>query len=171
MEMLKELMKYKPVLYIPIGASGTGKSSFLKKLREENPDIQSFSFDDLKMAWYDPTNYGRAWKLAQEDKKFDSKARDVFRQMIASGDDIYVDNTNLTTKRRSFYLQLAKKAGYKTVGIEMPVDVETIVARQKTRGDKNVKEEHVRDQFSRLQPPAKGEFDEVRVSNHNLEDK
>lgn len=173
MTLLKQLLETpsRPTLWIPIGASGTGKSTYLRQLREENPDILSFSFDDLKMEWYDPENYGRAWRLANEDKKFESKARDVFRQMLTTGKDVYVDNTNLTTKRRKFYLELAKKAGYRTVGVEMPVDVETIVARQKTRGDKNVKEDNVRDQFARLQPPAVGEFDEVRVSNHNLEDK
>lgn len=173
MTLLKQLLETptRPVLWMPIAASGTGKSSFLKKLRDENPDILSFSFDDLRHEWYDKENYSNAWKLSTEDKEFNNKAYAVFRNMIKTGKDIYVDNTNLTVKRRKFYIDIAKKAGYRTVGIEMPVDVETIVARQKTRGDKNVKEDAVRDQFARLQRPAEGEFDEVRVSNHNLEDK
>ena len=160
-----------PVLYVPIGASGSGKSTYLKKLRDVDPDILSFSFDDLRHEWYDKEDYGRAWRLSTEDKEFNNKAYAVFREMIKSGHDIYVDNTNLTVKRRSFYIRLAKQNGYKTVGIEMPVDVETIVARQKTRGDKNVKEDAVRDQYARLQPPADGEFDDVVVSRHNLDNK
>jgi predicted kinase len=162
----------KPTLWMPIAASGSGKSTYLKKLRETNPNILSFSFDDLRHEWYDKENYGRAFKLSIEDKGFNEKAYNVFRDMIKSGQDIFVDNTNLTAKRRKFYLDLARKHGYRTVGIEMPVpDVELLVARQKTRGDKNVKADAVRDQFSRLEPPQEGEFDEVVVSNHNLEDK
>jgi predicted kinase len=171
MEMLKELMQNKPILYIPIGASGSGKSTYLRKLREENPDILSFSWDDLRMEWYDPDNYGNAFRLSTEDKDFITKSQQVFRNMVKTGKDIYVDNTNLTAKRRKFYIDIAKRAGYRTVGIEMPVDVETIVARQKTRGDKNVKETAVRDQHAKLQPPRPGEFDENRVSYHNISDK
>lgn len=163
--------KDRPTLWIPIGASGTGKSTYLKTLRESNPAILSFSFDDLRHEWYDKENYGNAWKLSTEDKEFNNKAYKVFRDMVKTGQDIYVDNTNLTHKRRAFYINEAKRRGYRTVGIEMPVDVETIVARQKTRGDKNVKESAVRDQFARLERPRENEFDDVVVSNHNLEDK
>lgn len=162
-----------PTIWIPIGASGSGKSTFLKKLRTENPDrqIDSFSFDDLRHQWYDQENYARAFRLSTEDKEFNNKAYAVFRQMIKSGNDIYVDNTNLTVKRRKFYIDIARRAGYRVVGIEMPVDLETIIARQQTRGDKNVKADAVRDQYDRLERPAAGEFDRVIVSNHNLENK
>jgi gluconate kinase len=43
----------------------------------------------------------------------------------------------------------------------------TLIARQKTRGDKNVPEEAVRQQFRALQPPATGEFDEVVTIHGN----
>lgn len=171
MKILKELMKNKPTLWMPIAASGTGKSTYLRKLREENPDILSFSWDDLRHEWYDQHSYSNAFKLASQDKDFEKKARAVFEKMITTGKDIYVDNTNLTVKRRAYYINLAKRHGYRTVGIEMPVDLDTIIARQKTRGDKNVKADVVRGQFERLQRPAEGEFDEVRVSNHNVEHK
>lgn len=175
MKLLRDLIeqetKRNPILYVPIAASGSGKSTYLRQLREDNPNILSFSFDDLRHEWYDKEDYGRAFQLSTEDKEFNNKAYKVFRDMVKTGKDIYVDNTNLTAKRRAFYIQEAKRRGYRTVGIEMPVDVETIVARQKTRGDKNVKESAVRDQFARLERPKDGEFDEVIVSNHNLEDK
>lgn len=161
-----------PTLWMPIAASGSGKSTYLRKLRETNPNVLSFSFDDLRHEWYDKKNYGRAFKLSTEDKDFNKKAYDVFREMIKTRQDIFVDNTNLTAKRRKFYLDLARQHGYRTVAIEMPVpDVELLVARQKTRGDKNVKADAVRDQFARLEKPQPNEFDEIIVSNHNLEDK
>jgi predicted kinase len=161
--------KTKSTIYLAIGASGTGKSTYLKKLREDNPDIKSFSFDDLRHEWYDKDDYGNAFKLSTADKDFNKKAHAEFKRMIKKGGDIFVDNTNLTKERRKFYLDLAKQHNYYTVGINMPVDVETIVARQKTRGDKNVKESAVRDQFARLEPGEASEFDELRTSNHNLE--
>lgn len=170
MELLKELMGDKqPTIYIAIGASGSGKSTYLKKLRESNPDIKSFSFDDLRQEWYDKDNYGNAYTLSAQDGDFSKKCHAVFRDMIKHGGDIFVDNTNLTKHRRKFYLDLAKQYNYRTVGINMPVDVETIVARQHTRGDKNVKESAVRDQYARLEPAEASEFDEIITSNHNLE--
>ena len=169
--LLKDLIeaetKKKPILYVPIGASGTGKSTYLRKLRETNPNIVSFSWDDLRHQWYDKDNCANAFRLSTQDKDFEKKARAEFQRLIDSGVDVYVDNTNLTMKRRSYYIGQAKARGYRTVGIEMPVDVETIVARQQTRGDKNVKADVVRDQFAKLERPGPKEFDEVQVSYHN----
>jgi predicted kinase len=161
--------KTKHTLYIAIGASGTGKSTLLKNLRVDNPDIESFSFDDLRHEWYDKNDYGNAFKLSTADKEFNKKAHAEFKKMIKAGGDIFVDNTNLTKERRKFYLDLAKKYNYHTIGFNMPIDVETIVARQKTRGDKNVKESAVRDQFARLQPGTADEFDELQVINPTKE--
>lgn len=157
---LFEVMNIK-TLYMPIAPSGAGKSTYLRKLRAQNPNIQTFSLDDLRHEWYDPKDYARAWKLSTEDKEFANKANQRFVEMVRSDIDIYVDNTNLTPKRRKFYLQLAKKHGYKTVGIVFDVPIETLIARQSTRGDKHVPEEAVRRQAAAFTRPYPGEFDEI----------
>lgn len=150
-----------PTLIMPIGPSGAGKSTLFRRLKSENPSLRSFSLDDLRHEWYDPTDYAKAWKASTEDRQFEQKANQRFIEMIKQKQDIYIDNTNLSPKRRRFYLDLARKNGYKTVGYILDVDVDTLVARQSTRTDKSVPAEAVRRQHQSMVPPQANEFDEV----------
>lgn len=160
---LKEKRMIQPTIYFPIGVSGAGKSTYLKKLQTKIPDLQVFSLDTLRHEFYDPVDYAKAFSASTKDKEFSSRANQRFIDMIATGKSIYIDNTNLTAKRRRFYLDVARKNGYKTHAILMPVDIETLVKRQLTRGDKNVPEDAVRRQFASLQSPQEGEFDSVET--------
>lgn len=150
-----------PTLFIPIGPSGSGKSTLYQKLKAQNPDMQVFSLDLLRHEWYDAKDYAAAWKASTEDKEFANKANQRFMEMVSTKKDVFVDNTNLTLKRRRFYLDQARRQGYKTVAYLLPTDLDTLVARQGTRKDKNVPADAVRQQFTSLQPPTSGEFDEV----------
>lgn len=157
---LHELMK-KSVMYIAIGPSGSGKSTLFRKLQDKDPSLRAFSLDMLRHEWYDPTNYAAAWKASTEDKDFANKANERFMEMVEEGDNLFIDNTNLTPKRRRFYIEQARKRGYHVVGIVFNVDLDTLIARQKTRGDKNVPEQAIRQQLRSMVGPVIGEFDEV----------
>lgn len=151
-----------PVLYVPMGPSGIGKSTMLRKLQQKNPDLQVFSLDVLRHKFYDPDDYAKAWQMSTEDREFKNKANAEFMNALSQGQDLYVDNTNLTPKSRRWYIDQARQRGYKIVGITFPnVDLDTLIARQQTRGDKNVPAAAVRQQFMSLKAPEKGEFDDV----------
>lgn len=152
------------LLIIPIGPSGSGKSTLFKKLKEENPSLESFSFDTLRHEWYDPTDYNKAWQAASKDPSFSGRAQNVFREMIKAGKSVFVDNTNLSPKSRRFFIETAKKAGYRTVAYVFNVDVDTLLQRQKTRPDKTVPEHAVRQHVAAMKAPEAGEFDEI----HNI---
>lgn len=154
-------VEQQPTIWVPIGASGSGKSTISRALRQQNPNLLIFSFDDLRHEWYDQENYANAFKQSTEDPQFSAKANQRFLDLISTGKDIFVDNTNLTPKRRRFYLQEARRRGYRAVAIVFDVDLPTIIARQKTRGDKEVPELAVTRQFDSLVPPQMGEFDEI----------
>ncbi len=133
-----------------------------RKLLTKHPDLQVFSLDALRHAWYDPNDYAKAWQASQDDKEFANKARQEYVKALQSGRDLYVDNTNLTPKTRRWYLEQAKANGYKTVALTFPnVDLDTLIRRQETRGDKNVPAGAVRQQFFSLKGPEEDEFDEV----------
>lgn len=150
-----------PVLYMAVGPSGSGKSTVFKKLQSKNLNIAHYSWDALRHAWYDEEDYARAFELACADRTFQSNAMKVFEGLLETKRDIYVDNTNLTRKRRKQFLKKAVALGYKTVAITFDVDLKTAISRQSTRGDKYVSEGVVEKQFASLQPPTIGEFDKV----------
>lgn len=148
-----------PILYMPIGVSGCGKSTLFTQLQQQDPTIQYFSWDDLRLKWYN-CDYSIAWQMSCEDKQFKQKTINYFRELVKTGDSIYVDNTNLTRKRRRQFLDVVRPLGYKTISIYFDVDITTVISRQSTRLDKYIPESAVMQQFQSLQPPIYGEFDE-----------
>lgn len=150
-------------LYMPIGPSGSGKSTKFNQLKQVDPALRHYSYDQLRLDWYggEAQDYAVAWKAASADPEFNRKAKDVFVSMVLNGDDIYVDNTNLTPKSRRFFITTAKQHGYTTIALVFNVGTDELIARQKTRTDKTVPDAAVQQQASVLKGPADGEFDTV----------
>lgn len=151
------------VLILPIGPSGCGKSTLWKKLSKEH-ELQYYSWDALRLEWYDP-DYSKAYKMSADDPHFNARYMKVFNQMILSGKSIYVDNTNLSRKRRRPWVTAARKHGYSVIGYVFPVALETVIKRQKSRGDKDVPADAVHQHYMSLQCPLYGEFDRIEVIN------
>lgn len=145
-----------------LGPSGSGKSTQFKKLKEKNPNLEHYSWDALRLAWYAPDDYSKAWELASQDKLFYDKAWLEFRRLIVDRKDIYVDNVNSTEKSRSKFMYEGKRNGYKCIAYTFDVDLKTLLERQKSRADKVVPVEAVKEQYQRYEPPRYNEFDEVR---------
>jgi len=171
----------KPVLYMPIGASGTGKSTFIDGMQTRAAEVEEviniFSWDQLRMEWYydyspDSLSPKEAYKLAFErqceDKEFMNKANKAFMEMLKNQNSVVVDNTNLSKKRRRFFIDQARRQGYFVMGVLLPIALQTVLDRQKTRRDKNVPLEAVKQHYMSMQLPEFGEMDDVWVIDHNL---
>lgn len=157
-----------PVMYIPIAPSGAGKSTYLAKLRETIPDINVFSLDALRHEWYDANDYTKAYEGSVADKSFEAKANARFHAQVKERRSMYIDNTNLSARRRKMYLEAARKNGYKTVAVLMPISLDVLLKRRTSRPDKTIPESAVRQHYNSLQAPLIGEFHEIVVSEHNL---
>lgn len=161
-----------PFAILPIAPSGAGKSTYLKKIRDEGRHVDVFSLDLLRHEFYDADDYARAYQFSIQDKSFEARANARFHQMVKeaseNGHDLYIDNTNLSAKRRKWYLDIVRKHGFQTRAVLMPAPLNTLLERQKTRGDKTVPDNAVRQQYKSLQTPMLGEFDEIVVSDHNM---
>lgn len=157
---------HKPVLYMLIGPSGSGKSTAIKSL--DCSDSQVFSLDRLRREFYDATNYENAYAMSVKDKGFEAKANARFQTMVRSHDNLVVDNTNLSRRRRRWYIDQARRGGYSVAAIVMPASVDLLVQRQSTRLDKSVPAAAVQQQYASLQLPMIGEFDKILVLDHNL---
>lgn len=148
-------------LLMPIGASGAGKSTLAKKIVPQY-DATVFSRDQLYLEWYD-SDYTEAVKKVFADPKFDSRMHAEFYKLVKTGVNIYLDNTNLSRKRRRPFIDFARKNGYAIRGYLMPITLQTLLDRQASRGDKNVPESAVRQQYNALQVPLYGEFDRIET--------
>lgn len=169
-KLMKELHGYNgnkaPVVYFPIAASGSGKSSFRSTL---DSGTVIHCWDDLRLEWYDPSDYTNAFKLSCDDKEYGNKTTKQFHADIATGKDVYVDNTNTSAKRRRGYINYARDKGYKVVAVLFPVSLEEVIARQHSRTDKAVPADAVTRQYMNIQLPSYGEFDHIIVKDSNIE--
>jgi predicted kinase len=96
------------VLILPVGASGSGKSTFSKFIETLHPDCEICSAD---LFWgdgydFDPSKLGQAHAWCKDQ---------VELNMLKRTACIIVDNTNTTGKERKPYIELAEKHGYVVV--------------------------------------------------------
>lgn len=160
-------------LYMLISASGSGKSTWIKnRFIDHEVQLAVFSWDDLRLKWYldkderksgDRENYRLAWERQIKDKEFTQKANTEFVNLVKSGVDIAVDNTNTSSKRRRFFVEEAKRHGYFTVAVLFPISLKVLESRQKLRLDKHVPLDAVHRHYFSLQLPQLGEMDEIEI--------
>lgn len=159
-----------PALIMPIAPSGAGKSTFVrekaKMINNYRPFVH-YSWDNLRHEWYGD-DYALAYLRSTEDKDFRKKVNAEFTTIIKAKDDVLVDNINSSKKSRRSFLAEAKRHGYYTIAVLLPVDLDTIIDRQTTRDDKSVPASAVRRQYMSMQYPSSGEFDKIRVMDSNL---
>jgi predicted kinase len=169
-------------LYMPIAASGSGKSTFINDLAQhaENrgEEFDVFSWDALRLEWYIDSGerlisiqdtYRLAFERQCEDKDFMNKANKRFIEMVKTGNTLVVDNTNLSKKRRRFFIDQARRHGYRVRAILLPISLDEVVARQTTRTDKNVPIEAVKQHYNAIQLPEYGEVDDVWSIGDNMQ--
>ncbi len=157
----------KPVMYVPIGASGTGKSTYLNTLREVGEDLNVFSLDLMRHELYGD-DYAYAFQQSTKDKHFRSQCNERYRELLRENKSLYLDNTSTSKKNRRFYITEARNRGYHIVGVLLPVGLRTVLDRQLSREDKTVPEDAVRRQYNGMQLPQFGEFDNVLVEDSNF---
>ena len=158
--------KLAPRMFMLIGASGSGKSTFYDTV---GGDMEHFSLDRFRLEWYAPDDYKEAFTQACADKDFMNNANAEYTAMLDAGSDIVIDNVNTSKKRRAHYIRQANHRGYHTVGVIFPISLQEVVSRQHSREDKNVPEEAVRRQYNTMALPSYGEFDEIYVVDSNLQ--
>lgn len=164
-----------PKIIMPIAPSGAGKSTLAPLYTRTNGPARSgecvyFSWDALRLEWYgDGSDYTKAYRESQKDSKFNNKAHKVFMDYLKAGRDIFVDNTNLSLKRRRGLLSDARRKGYYKIAVLLPIDLDTLLERRVKREDKVIPVDSVLRQYQSLSTPSYGEFDEILVVMSNVE--
>lgn len=160
--------KTKNSVFILVGASGSGKSTFIKSRMPlyhlSGAFPMKLSLDDLRVDFfhsvkgtsgYSKEIYHLAWELCcEKESEFTTFAKQTTRAAFAQAEkehrDIYIDNTNLSRKRRAEFVELARKHKMNVFTVHFPITSEAIKARQSTRTSKSVPSDAVEGQYKNV---------------------
>lgn len=140
--------KRTPMIFILIGASGSGKSTYTETLRILHQGINVFSLDTIRLrlahsmgllTGVEIEDYRIAYENSiTESLAFSTLVSQTWMELIRSKADIIVDNTNLSRKSRARWINESKAAGYYVSLALFPIAKNILVKRACTREDKRV---------------------------------
>ena len=133
-----QAQKKHPLLVLPIGPSGSGKSTLFNRCLSDNPDVMQFSWDELRLTMYGGTYEEAFAKYVVDEEAFNERAGALFKELVSSRRDVYVDNTNLDGVRFHGYVDTALNFGYDIIYVVFDAPIATLLERQNTRTDKTV---------------------------------
>ena len=155
--------------FIMVGVSGAGKSTvkkaLIERLEADGVKTHVFSLDDCRMSFMNASHAGQWWSDLDTEadlyrmafdyanghqKEFDAHVNEQWSKAL-TGDAVIVDNTNLTKKSRARWVADSKAKGFTVWAIQVMCPLQTVIDRQKSRGDKAVPEHVVRDMYMRQQ--------------------
>jgi predicted kinase len=145
-------------VYLLVGAPGCGKSTWAKEMVEK----------DSLIVLLCPDTFRARFGTSEGDQSVSAKAFEATRYgldaALADGKDVIVDATNMYKKARKQFLDIARKYLADTEAVVFEVDRDTLLERNKTRGEKggrNVPVEVIDNMLAKYQKPDLDEFDTV----------
>lgn len=137
------------VIYMMIGVSGSGKSTFARKVNvETNGKTRIVSSDDIREELYGDAS------IQNNPKKIFSIVHKRIKEGIEAGEDVVFDATNLTKKNRKSFFIFLKENGIKAdvIACVFPTPIEECIARQQRRVRK-VPTSVIQKQFAQFEMP------------------
>ena len=115
-------------LTIMCGIARSGKSTYVKKLREENKNIAVVSRDSFREAIFGEKGY------LESENVITIATMSALSEIMKDGLNVVIDNCNITYKRRKELYHLAKRHGYEVEVIAVYTSPETMFKRAEESG-------------------------------------
>ena len=151
-------MEERKIVWVLVGAPGSGKTTFGKVLTEGDPRIVRVCPDDnrrlLGKGSHDQTVSYPAFCLA----------KDQMKKALDEGKCVIFDATNMYRKARKDFINIARGRGAKVIAEVFECEKSVLLGRNAKRGyegGRNVPEKVIDDMLARYQRPEVPEFDEV----------
>jgi|APGre2960657505_1045072.scaffolds.fasta_scaffold01783_6 predicted kinase len=146
-------------VYVMVGISGSGKSTFIKSFLNKNPNVVVYSSDKLRAVLgkseEDQTVSGQVFSTIKYNLDRD----------LALGKDVMIDATSLNPKERRDYVTVGKKYGAKLTAYVLERDRETLIRNQqkrKSEGGREVPDFVIDRMISKYVRPSRDEgFDDI----------
>ena len=154
-----------PYILVLIGPPLVGKSTWIREnFISKDIDVNVISRDQLVMDLYGSDDYNKAFKEVNQKEVNDMLERS-FIEASKNGDNVIVDMTNLTSKRRKSTLNYFGDEYQKVAVIFPPVDWEEIKRRNEKREieeQKTIPDHVIKNMLSSYQPVKEEEgFDKI----------
>ena len=121
-------MNNKPIMYVFVGISGAGKSTYIEQFKSTHPDAVLFSSDKLRGI------IGRN----EDDQSVTPQVFSIMKRNsdteMAKGKNVIIDATNLNAKDRKSWVEIAKKHNATLIAYVMERSKDLLMSRQKIRG-------------------------------------
>lgn len=146
------------VVWITVGAPGSGKSTWAKVLVEGDPTIVRVCPDDNRR-----TIGGDSNNQAVSPQAF-AMAKAQVRSALLNGKCVVFDATNMYRKARRDFINIGRSYGAKIVAVVFECTKETLLTRNQKRGSvggRVVPGDVIDKMLNRYQQPDTTEFDEV----------
>ena len=144
---------------VMIGAPGSGKSTFAKKLCQDNPNFKYLSSDALR------AEFGSGEEDQSVTPIVFSTLKRRLDNYLRHNESVIVDATSINAKDRKDYINAAKQYNAKVIAYAFVCDKQTLLERNQKRGaggGRNVPEFVIQRMLDKYQQPTNQEgFDEV----------
>lgn len=152
-------MKHKPMLYIMIGAPGSGKSTFANKTFESKIDTIIVSRDNIRFKMLEDTDE----YFSKEDKVFEAFYTSI-ADLLKSGIDVVADATHLNKAGRAKLVDHVNSiyADYYITFVYIDTGLSLCLERNKYReGRAKVPDDTLKNMYYRIVRPSFDEFDNI----------
>ena len=148
-------------LIIVIGPAGSGKTTYYKKYHTHHKKMVRVSADECRSSLYeydkgfDPEKEPSVWQMVWFH----------FMDAVRHGQNIFLDNTNLTTARRLQFVHIARCFNYEVKMIIFRTPLRTILTQNQQR-KRIVPEKIICQQVFSFQYPQPYEYDYIAEENN-----
>ena len=156
-------MENKLKVWLMVGAPGSGKSTYGKKMVADNPNLLRFCPDEFRAMF----------GTGEGDQSVSAKAfeatRNAMRDALKEGKNVLIDATNMSRKSRKDFVSIARSYFAHITAVVFLEDKSTLLERNKIRGEnggRNVPEEVIDRMLGNFEMPEFPEVNETIVINN-----
>jgi protein phosphatase len=152
-------------LKIAIGPSNSGKSTWAKEFNEHLEDCYIKRFIVLNADLMRKCVTGDINNQDQNHQVFQILEK-MCAYFMEQGENLIVDNTNVSPKQRKIWIQLGRQHAYKIKAYCFKTPLDVCLARNAVR-ERSIPSEVICRQFNNLVWPDFAEFDEIEEINNS----